>query len=209
MARIGDDLGYLRAIVARLGDLSKFPWTPPMIVAQAICAQHRVLYFVHGKSLEYNYAMQARMFVRGSELACIVNHEIRLRPLIDSTHVFGYPLSASTIGSGEMTVIRHVWRVANTVFNHRRRERHRNAERLRFIIFVYSSWAYYRDGDARYNDERRRPSWDRSVLELHDRFDDVFSLESFARCHRENRRLVCSPAIVYSRSDLPPWMELR
>ncbi|KYN08444.1 hypothetical protein ALC62_00576 [Cyphomyrmex costatus] len=58
IATIGDYLRYLRAIVGNVGDLHRFAWTPTAVVTQAIRTQHRVLYYVHGKSVQYNFTVQ-------------------------------------------------------------------------------------------------------------------------------------------------------
>ncbi|KYN06621.1 hypothetical protein ALC62_02424 [Cyphomyrmex costatus] len=119
------------------------------------------------------------MYVNGSELASLLGHEIQLRPLVDRTDRFEYPLYASSVQSSEMAVVRHIWRVANTLRNNRRGNRgDLGTESVKFIATLYASMAFYPNYNYR-EDERRRQSWDRGVVDLYDRFDEVFGVEYF------------------------------
>lgn len=56
----------------------------PCETAQAIKAEFRVMYFVHGRSTIYNYEIMRHMFANKSEAASAVGTLVRLRSLEDS-----------------------------------------------------------------------------------------------------------------------------
>lgn len=60
---IGREL-FLLGEIARDTSFSSLPWTPPCVVELLMHAEFRAMYFVHGRSTVYEYAMCRRIFLQ-------------------------------------------------------------------------------------------------------------------------------------------------
>jgi len=119
---IGADLRLLQS-VARDRFPGPLPYTPKLLVMTVMRAEFRAMYFVHGRSNAYNYAVCEYMFEKGSEAAAAEDGEIvRVQTLDqddddDDTFV---PLYARDLAVPVVRAMRLLWSVANGVPDERK-----------------------------------------------------------------------------------------
>ncbi|EZA55459.1 hypothetical protein X777_04758 [Ooceraea biroi] len=105
------------------------------------------MYFAHGLSVAYNYAVCRNMFARGTELASQLGGMIRLRALIDNTDTLHYPIFASDIPVRHLACLSFVWK-AQTGLPHpselQQQEDEDAMEQLlvRYMVALYAGYAY-------------------------------------------------------------------
>lgn len=78
---------------------------PRNIVAEAVKAEFRLMYFVHGHSTAYNYKIMRYMFVHKSEAASAVGVTVQVRSLEDpETDQLMFPLFSVNIPNDDRTI---------------------------------------------------------------------------------------------------------
>lgn len=182
---IGTDIRFLYGLVTNIDSLDEFSWMPPPAVRQAIRAEFRIMYFAHGSSYEYNYAVMRHIFTQRTELGSNRNGVIQLRSLYDDTDNFVYPLYTSRISAHHMVAIRHAWWVQNGIWDSYVEEQgdERDLDSLKFLVTAYAAWGY---GKAFLTSDARSEVDVIALTErLYPRYTDVFSLDFFLREYRK------------------------
>jgi len=118
---------FLRKLIVDRDLLDAMSWVAPILTSQIIRAEFRVMYFIHGNSIQYNYSILRHMFTNGSELRVIDGPFVRLRVLIDLEDTFRYPLFTTRLPANELAIVKHIWSVMCDVWW---QYRHRQPEEL-------------------------------------------------------------------------------
>jgi len=144
---VGEDLQVLRKLIVDREYLDTMSWVAPLLTSQIIWTEFRVMYFVHGNSIQYNFSIVKHMFTNGLELRAIDGPFVRLRVLIDLNDTFRYPLFTTRLPANELAVVKHIWFVMCDVwwqyrYHGREEEEDPVNEPSRFLVTVYATWAY-------------------------------------------------------------------
>lgn len=82
---ITNDLRFLRKLLVDRDLLNAMSWIPPPLLRQIVRAEFRCMFFMHGNSTSYHFAVQQHMFVGRTERRSVdpVTGLIQLRSLMD------------------------------------------------------------------------------------------------------------------------------
>ncbi|KYN00599.1 hypothetical protein ALC62_08626 [Cyphomyrmex costatus] len=141
---IGNDVRFLKNALTRVDTLDNFTLAPPGIVRQMIRAEFRTLYFVHGTSPVFSFAVSRHLFARGNEAQSCQDGIVQLRSLEDDQDSFAFPLYTTRLTLKQMRVVRHAWLVNHGVWSrHEARMRDvRMNNTVAYTITLYATMAY-------------------------------------------------------------------
>ncbi|EZA46689.1 hypothetical protein X777_03350 [Ooceraea biroi] len=140
---ISNDVRFVVELYRHLERLLQDAWTSPVLVRLTMRAEFRLLYFVHGRSSAFNYAVARRMFARGTERVSAERGLTRLRPLNDERDRFSYPIFITRMEQRLVGVVRFVWQLVMGLPDPAKAEATQERQRLevRYLITLYACYA--------------------------------------------------------------------
>ncbi|EZA61666.1 hypothetical protein X777_11050 [Ooceraea biroi] len=105
-------------------------------------AEFRLLYFVHGRSSAFNYAVARRMFARGTERRSAERVLTRLRPFNDERDRFPYPIFTTRMEQRLVSTVRFVWQMLMGLPDPAAEQATQERQRLevRYLVMLYACY---------------------------------------------------------------------
>ncbi|KYM96894.1 hypothetical protein ALC62_12431 [Cyphomyrmex costatus] len=183
---IGNDVRLLKNAMTHVDALDHLTLALPGLVRKLIRAEFRTLYFVHGMSAVYNFAVARHLFLKGNEAQSSVDGFVQLRALDDDEDSYAFPLFTTRLTIKQMRVVRHAWLVNHGVWTRReRRIRDDDLENtVAYIVTLYVTMGYTASFSRR---SRRVPKTDvvRLSCKLLPRTTSVFSIRWFMKTYQQ------------------------
>ncbi|KYM96836.1 hypothetical protein ALC62_12499 [Cyphomyrmex costatus] len=194
---IGNDVRFLKNALTHVETLDNFTLAPPGIVRQLIRAEFRTLYFVHGTSPVFSFAVSRHLFARGNEAGSCQNGIVQLRSLEDDQDSYAFPLYTTRLTVKQIQVVRHAWLVNHGVWS-RREARIRDVQlenTVAYTITLYATMAY----TASFS-KRSRTVLETDIVRLGCRLfpkaTSVFTVRWFLKTYQQRGgRRTCAPYV--------------